>query len=107
MVKARKYKRYTTVLTQNKEEEASYELSEKPHCGGHYLHSALPVICFGVTRFFNKAVSQKTEIVRVTKEIKVGGEITADMVQITEVGGYGLPENVIRQTETVVGKIDR
>ena len=62
------------------------------------------LICFGVTPLFNKAVSQKTEIVRVTKEIKVGDEITADMVQITEVGGYGLPENVIRQTETVVGK---
>ena len=62
------------------------------------------LICFGVTPLFNKAVSQKTEIVRVTKEIKVGDEITADMVQITEVGGFGLPENVIRQTETVVGK---
>lgn len=62
------------------------------------------LICFGVTPLFNKAVSQKTEIVRVTKEIKVGDEITKDMVQITEVGGYGLPENVIRQTETVVGK---
>ena len=62
------------------------------------------LICFGVTPLFNKAVSQKTEIVRVTKEIKVGEEITADMVQITDVGGYGLPENVIRQTETVVGK---
>lgn len=62
------------------------------------------LICFGVTPLFNKAVSQKTEIVRVTKEIKIGDEITKDMVQITEVGGYGLPENVIRQTETVVGK---
>ncbi|WP_312645144.1 Flp pilus assembly protein CpaB [Hydrogenoanaerobacterium sp.] len=62
------------------------------------------LICFGVTPLFNKSVSQKTEIVRVAKEIKVGDEITKDMVQIAEVGGYGLPENVIRQTDTVIGK---
>ncbi len=62
------------------------------------------LICFGVTPLFNKSVSQKTEIVRVTKEIKAGEEITKDMVQTVEVGGFGLPENVIRQSETVIGK---
>ena len=62
------------------------------------------LICFGVTPLFNKSVSQKTEIVRVTKEIKAGDEITKDMVQTVEVGGFGLPENVIRQSETVIGK---
>lgn len=62
------------------------------------------LICFGVTPLFNKAVSQKTKIVRVVKEIRAGDEITKDMVQTAEVGGYGLPEHVIRQTETVVGK---
>ena len=62
------------------------------------------LICFGVTPLFNKTVSQKTEIVRVAKEIKAGDEITKDMVQLAEVGGYGLPENVIRQTDTVIGK---
>ena len=62
------------------------------------------LICFGVTPLFNSAVSQKTEIVRVVKEIKVGDEITKDMVQTVEVGGYGLPDNVICQSETAVGK---
>lgn len=62
------------------------------------------LICFGVTPLFNKTVSQKAEIVRVVKEIKAGDEITKDMVQLAEVGGYGLPENVIRQTDTVIGK---
>lgn len=62
------------------------------------------LICFGITPLFNKTVSQKTEIVRVAKEIKAGDEITKDMVQLVEVGGFGLPENVIRQTDTVVGK---
>jgi pilus assembly protein CpaB len=62
------------------------------------------LICFGVTPLFNQSVSQKAEIVRVTKEIKAGDEITKDMVQTVEVGGFGLPDNVIRQSETVVGK---
>ena len=62
------------------------------------------LICFGVTPLFNKSVSQKTEIVRVVKEIKAGDEITKEMVQTAEVGGFGLPENVLRQSESVVGK---
>ena len=62
------------------------------------------LICFGVTPLFNKSISQKTEIVRVTKEIKAGDEITKDMIQTVEVCGFGLPENVIRQSETVIGK---
>lgn len=62
------------------------------------------LICFGVTPLFNSAVSEKAEIVRVVKEITAGDEITADMVQTVEVGGYGLPDNVVRQTDTVVGK---
>ena len=61
-------------------------------------------ICFGVTPLFHRDVSEKTEIVRVVKEIKAGDEITDDMVQTVEVGGYGLPDNVLRQTDTVVGK---
>ena len=62
------------------------------------------LICFGVTPLFNKSVSQKTEIVRVVKEIKAGEEITKEMVQTVEVGGFGLPDNVLRHSETVVGK---
>lgn len=62
------------------------------------------LICFGVTPLFNKSVSQKTEIVRVAKEIKAGEEITKEMVQIAEVGGFGLPENVLRHSESVIGK---
>lgn len=62
------------------------------------------IICFGLTPLFNKGMSQKTEIVRVTKEIKAGDEITKDMVQAVEVGGFNLPENVIRSKETIIGK---
>ena len=62
------------------------------------------IICFAVTPLFNKGMSQKTEIVRVTKDIKIGDEITKDMVQTVEIGGYNLPEDVVKNTETVLGK---
>ncbi len=62
------------------------------------------IICFGVTPLFNRAVSAKTDIVRVVKEIKAGEKITEAMIQTAEVGGYGLPDSVIRKPESVIGK---
>ena len=62
------------------------------------------IICFAVTPLFNKAISNKTEIVRVAREIRSGDEITSDMLQTVEVGAYNLPENVIRNVDDVTGK---
>ena len=62
------------------------------------------VICFGVTPLFNRAVSEKTEIVRVVREIRAGEEIRADQITTVEVGAYNLPEDVVRNTGTVAGK---
>ena len=62
------------------------------------------LICFGLTPLFNQSVSQKAEIVRVVQPIQAGDEITESMVQTVEVGGYNLPEDVLRQKESAVGK---
>jgi len=62
------------------------------------------LICFGITPLFNKSISQKEEIVRVTKAVNAGEQITADMVQSVEVGAYNLPANVFHDTASVVGK---
>lgn len=62
------------------------------------------LICFGLTPLFNRTVSQKAEIVRVVQPIRAGDEITESMVQTVEVGGYNLPEDVLRQKESAVGK---
>lgn len=61
------------------------------------------LICFGITPMFNRQITQKTEIVRVAKDIKAGDKITKDMIQSVEVGSYHLPETVIKSKETVVG----
>jgi len=62
------------------------------------------VICFGVAPLFNQSASQKTKIVRIKQEIHAGEVITADKVAVVEVGGYNLPDGVIRQVETVLGR---
>ena len=62
------------------------------------------IICFAVTPLFNQAISEKTEIVRVVKPIRLGEEITADMVKTVEVGSYNLPEDVVKKFDTAVGK---
>ena len=62
------------------------------------------IICFGVTPLFSRSASEKTEVVRVTKDIKEGDEITAEMVQTVEVGAYNLPQNLMTDKKEVVGK---
>jgi pilus assembly protein CpaB len=62
------------------------------------------VICFAVTPLFNAGLSQKVNIVRVTKDITTGEQITKDMVQTVQVGGYNLPLNVVKKESTAVGK---
>ena len=62
------------------------------------------IICFGVTPLFSRSASEKTEIVRVTKDIKEGDEITAEKVQTVEVGAYNLPQNLMTDKKEVVGK---
>lgn len=62
------------------------------------------IICFGVTPLFSRSASEKTEIVRVTMDIKEGDEITAEMVQMVEVGAYNLPQNLMTDKKEVIGK---
>ena len=62
------------------------------------------LICFGITPLYNQSISQKTTIVRVVKEIGSGEEITKNMVQSVEVGSYNLPEQVVRQMDSAIGK---
>lgn len=62
------------------------------------------VICFVLTPLFNQSVSHKTNVVRVVKDIQSGKQIIKDMVHIVEVGSYNLPENVIKKSDSVIGK---
>ena len=62
------------------------------------------LICFGITPMFNDALKSIVTLVRVTKEIRTGEQITDKMVTSVEAVGYNLPSNVIYKIEEVVGK---
>jgi pilus assembly protein CpaB len=62
------------------------------------------IICFGLTPLFNGAVKSQVEIVRMVADVKQGEMITADMVTAVKVGGYNLPDDVMKEMENVVGK---
>ena len=59
------------------------------------------VICFGITPLFNRGISQKAEIVRVTKDIHAGELISKDMVTTAEVGSYNLPSGLMTVEDNV------
>ena len=62
------------------------------------------IICFGLRPLFNKAVQSQVEIVRMTTDVRQGEMITADMVTTVKVGGYNLPDDVLKETDNVVGR---
>lgn len=62
------------------------------------------LICFGLTPMINRGLSSKTTIVRMKTDVKAGQMITDKMVDEVEVGKYNLPEDVITDSEDIVGK---
>ena len=62
------------------------------------------LICFVVAPLFNSGISQKTDIVRVIKDIKAGDQITREMLKTVEIGSYNLPKNVVKDADTAIGK---
>ena len=61
-------------------------------------------ICFGVTPLVNKSASDTTEIVRVKNTVPKGSIITANAIEMVEVGSYNLPKGVYTSKEDVIGK---
>lgn len=62
------------------------------------------IICFGITPLFNSGLKAKTEVVRISKDLKEGDIITSDKISVVEVGGYNLPDNVVKTKGKVIGK---
>lgn len=62
------------------------------------------VICFGVAPLLNAGSSKTVKVVRVTSDIKSGDAITKSMVQSVDVGSLNLPESIIKDSGSVVGK---
>jgi len=61
------------------------------------------IICFGLTPLFNQAISEKVSVARIIENIQKGDLITSKMIETVEIGGYNLPDTVLRQEENIVG----
>ena len=62
------------------------------------------MVTFGVSPLVNRISDQKTDIVRVKNTIERGQQITANDLEIVRVGSYNLPDGVIKDGKSVVGK---
>jgi pilus assembly protein CpaB len=62
------------------------------------------IICFGITPLLGNAMKARTEIVRVSKDISKGEVITTDMIETILVGGYNMPQSVLKKSTDVAGK---
>ncbi|QUL53384.1 Flp pilus assembly protein CpaB [Paenibacillus tritici] len=62
------------------------------------------IICFGIAPLLNRAASDTTPIIRITKDVAKGSIIQSEQVETVEVGKLHLPEAVLKAKETVVGQ---
>ena len=62
------------------------------------------VVTFGVSPLVNRISDQKTDIVRIKNTIERGQQITANDLEIVRVGSYNLPDGIIKDGKSVVGK---
>lgn len=62
------------------------------------------VLSFAVAPLVNRFYDSRFEIVCVKRDITKGHQITEDDIQTITVGGYGLPDDIIKDKATVIGK---
>ena len=65
------------------------------------------IFAFGVLPSMYKGKGGTEKIVKLNATVSAGTKIDESMLVETEVGSFGLPENVIRKKEDVVGKFAR
>ena len=61
-------------------------------------------ICFGIAPAVNRFSNSTTEIVRVRQTVVRGSLISESDVEIVSVGSYHLPDGVVKEKDSVVGK---
>lgn len=62
------------------------------------------ILCFALTPIYNEAISAKTDVLRISRDIEAGDLITEEMIQSVEVGNYNLPDTVLIEKTDVVGQ---
>lgn len=76
----------------------------KAFLGGVCLVLAAAIAFLLLPRFY-ASQSATVTVVRLAQEVPAGTVITSDMLTITEVGAYGLPEKIVTSEDEAVGKV--
>lgn len=61
------------------------------------------LVCFIFAPLYNKSLEAKIQVVRVENRIEKGQKIESRDIKLVEIGGYNLPEKIIRTLDAVVG----
>ena len=96
---------YTIVLKKKiDKEEILYQIEEfkksRAMIGTLCLVIAL-ILSFVITPAFTTALNQRTKIIEITKDVKVGEKIVSNMIKEVEVGSYGLSKELIKSKEEI------
>ena len=62
------------------------------------------VVTFAVAPLVNRMAESRVNIVRMTKDVVRGHQISENDVEVVKVGGYNLPADIILKKENVVGR---
>lgn len=63
------------------------------------------VICFVLAPLISKAKEEKIEVYRLVEDIPAGETITENKLELAEVTKYNLPDSLLADKESVIGKI--
>jgi len=58
-------------------------------------------ISLALIPLFNEGMEAKVQVVRVSENIKEGEIITARMIKTVEVGGFNMPDAVVKNKENI------
>jgi pilus assembly protein CpaB len=76
----------------------------KAFLGGICLLLAAGIAFFVIPRFYSNQKSTVSVVIP-NKEITIGTVITEAMITSTEIGAYGLPEKIAKESGEVIGKV--
>jgi len=63
------------------------------------------VLAFGLLPRLYKSQASTAQVVTMKQAVEYGTEITEDMLSVTEVGSFGLPEGVVTEKADVIGLV--
>lgn len=79
------------------------KLNKRALIGGGAILGAL-LLTFVISPIYNRASEAKCTVIRITKDVSEGKQITASDIEVVTVGSFGLASEVYRESEDVLNQ---